>query len=87
MGRRDFREILSGYNMKLMCLITTVQSWVNHFQSLVSSVGINYKLNSPKRKHLWHEFQLSRENGKLLFLWKEMTTKLRVVIDDPLLEQ
>ena len=62
-----------------MCLITTVQSWLKHF--------INYKLKSTKREHLWHEFQLSRVNGKLLLLWKEMTTKLGVVIDDPLLEQ
>ena len=60
---------------------------VKHFQSLVSSVGMNYKLNITKREHLWHEFQLSRVNGKLLLLWKEMTTKLGVVIDDPLLEQ
>ena len=36
---------------------------------------------------MWHAFHLERVEGRLSVMWKDMVTKLGVVIDDQLLEQ
>ena len=60
---------------------------IRHLRRIVSSAFSKYKLSSTKREHVWHEFQLERVDGRLSLMWKDMITKLGIVIDDQLLEQ
>ena len=60
---------------------------VRILKDLVLSVTGKYKLHSYKREYLWKEFHLIRGTGKLSSLWSQLTSRLKVSIDDTLLEQ
>ena len=60
---------------------------VSYLKEEIAILGSKYKSTNIKKEHLWSSFYILRIKDTLPSLWRELTLKLDVIIDDPLLEQ